>query len=188
MSDLRITVRVANNVTILGLSGSLVYDQGTRMLREALTTAVAAGARAFLLDLEQITYLDSGGVGTLVAVFRHVTRRGGQLKLLRPSPHARRVLGITHLTGVFDIFDDEAEALLNLGSVATEQGLRREPSLLLSAALAFPGWSERKRSATLMAASPAAFELHPRHGARSQPGSPRDLRGGAGVLRVRGPD
>jgi len=57
-------------------------------------------------------------------MYRHVTRRGGQLKLLRPSPHARRVLGITHLTAVFDIFDDEAEALLNLGGVATAHGSR----------------------------------------------------------------
>jgi anti-anti-sigma regulatory factor len=59
-----------------------------------------------------------------VAMFRHVTRRGGQLKLLRPSPCARRVLGITHLTAVFDIFDDEPEALLNLGDVAAAHGSR----------------------------------------------------------------
>jgi anti-anti-sigma regulatory factor len=50
-------------------------------------------------------------------MFRHVTRRGGHLKLLRPSPTARRVLGIAHMTMVFDIFDDEAEALLNMGGM-----------------------------------------------------------------------
>jgi anti-sigma B factor antagonist len=122
MAALQITERTAGRVTILSLVGSLTYDEGTRMLRQVVTGAVAAGARAFLLDLEQITYLDSGGVGLLVAMFRHVTRRGGQLKLLRPSPPARRVLGITHLTGVFDIFDDEADALLNLGGTAASLG------------------------------------------------------------------
>jgi len=115
-SDLRITHRVAGGVTIFRLSGALVYDEATRQLREAITAAVHDGARAILLDLEPITRLDSGGVGLLVAMFRHVTRRDGQLKLLRPSPTARRVLGIAHMTMVFDIFDDESEALLNLGA------------------------------------------------------------------------
>jgi anti-sigma B factor antagonist len=124
MSALQITERAAGSVTIFSLSGALVSDQGTQKLRQALTSAVAAGARACLLDLEQITYLDSGGVGSLVEMYRHVTRRGGQLKLLRPSPYARRVLGITHLTAVFDIFDDEAEALLNLGGVTAAHGSR----------------------------------------------------------------
>ena len=117
-SALRITERTVANVTIFALAGDLVYDEGTRMLRHSLTTAVAAGARECLLDLSRITYLDSGGVGSLVEMFRHVTRRGGQLKLLSPSPCARNVLGITRLTAVFDIFDDEADALLNLANAS----------------------------------------------------------------------
>ena len=117
-SPLQITERAVGDVVIFGLSGALVFDEGTQMLRDVVKTAVAAGARACLLDLEQITYLDSGGVGTLVEMYRHVTRRGGQLKMLRPSPCARRVLGITHLTAVFDIFDDEPEAVRNLGGPA----------------------------------------------------------------------
>jgi anti-anti-sigma factor len=107
--------RTVSGVTIFTLSGDLVYDDGTRVLRDVVKNAVAAGARACLLDLEGITYLDSGGVGTLVEMFRHVTRRGGQLKILRPSACARRVLGITRLTAVFDIFDEEPDALRNLG-------------------------------------------------------------------------
>lgn len=114
-SALRITERRVGDVTILELSGDLVYDGGTRLLREVVTQVVAQGPRAVLLDLDQITYLDSGGVGSLVAMFRHVTRRGGQFKLMRLSVCARRVLGITRLTAVFEIFDDERDALLNLG-------------------------------------------------------------------------
>jgi anti-sigma B factor antagonist len=122
MSALQITERAVGSVTIFRLSGDLVYDEGTRMLRQVMTRSIAAGARACLLDLEEITYLDSGGVGSLVAMFRHVTRQGGQLKLLRPSACVRRVLGITRLTGVFDIFDDEPDALLNLGGVTALLG------------------------------------------------------------------
>src|SRR6266851_2409080 len=118
-SALQITERTVANVTVFELAGDLVYDEGTRLLRHVLTTAVAAGARECLLDLSRITYLDSGGVGSLVEMFRHVTRRGGHLKLLRPSSCARRVLGLTHLTAVFDIFDDEPDALLNLGGPAS---------------------------------------------------------------------
>jgi anti-sigma B factor antagonist len=115
-SDLRIKTRQAGKVTVLHLTGPLVWDDATRELREAISAAVAGGSLAILLDLEELTRLDSGGVGLLVAMFRHVTRRGGQLKLLRPSACARRVLGITHLTAVFDIFDDEPDAIQNLGS------------------------------------------------------------------------
>jgi len=103
-------------VSVFVVSGQLAYEEGTRLLREALTGAVEGGARMCLVDLRDVTYLDSSGVGLLVALFRHVTRRGGQFKLLAPSPAARRVLGITQLTRVFDIFDDEADALLNLGA------------------------------------------------------------------------
>ena len=114
-SVLDVVQRTVGSVTVFTLSGKLAYEEGTRVLRDAVTAAVADGARSCLIDLQQVTYLDSGGVGLLVAMFRHVTRRGGQFKLMRPSVAARRVLGISQLTRVFDIFDDEADALLNLG-------------------------------------------------------------------------
>jgi len=112
---LQIARRNHGNVTVFVLTGALAYEEGTRGLREAVSAAVADGPRSCLLDLRNVTYLDSGGVGLLVAMFRHVTRRGGQFKLLSPSAPARRVLGISQLTRVFDIFDDERDALLNLG-------------------------------------------------------------------------
>src|SRR5690349_23285879 len=113
---LQIAPRTVGSVTVFTLRGQLAYEEGTRVLREAITAAVTDGARSCLVDLRDVTYLDSGGIGLLVAMFRHVTRRGGQFKLLHPSPAARRVLGISQLTRVFDIFDDEADALLNLGA------------------------------------------------------------------------
>ena len=113
-SPLTITERAAGDVRIFALSGLLVAEEGVRTLRMAIASAVAGGARACLLDLSDVSYVDSAGVGCLVAVFRHVTARGGQLKLLRPSLCVRHVLGIAHLTRVFDVFDTEADALLNM--------------------------------------------------------------------------
>lgn len=115
MSELQITQRTAGKVTIIRLAGALIYEEAPAV-RTVVTNAVHADARLFLLDLEQVTRLDSSGIGLLVALFRHVTRHGGHLKLLRPSATARRVLGISHMTMVFDIFDDESDALLNLGA------------------------------------------------------------------------
>lgn len=113
---LQVARRNVGNVSVFTLQGALAYEEGTRVLREELTSAVSNGERLCLLDLRDVTYLDSGGVGLLVAMFRHVTSRGGQFKLLSPSAPARRVLGISQLTRVFDIFDDEKDALLNLGA------------------------------------------------------------------------
>ena len=113
---LRIEQRNVGNVTVFALSGQLAYEEGTSALRATLTKAFQDGVRLCLLDMRDVTSLDSGGVGLLVAMFRHITSRGGHFKLLRPSAAARRVLGISQLTRVFDIFDDDKDALLNLGA------------------------------------------------------------------------
>lgn len=113
---LQIARHDVGGVAVFVLSGQLAYEEGTTALRAELTHAFSDGARQCLIDLRDVTYLDSGGVGLLVAMFRHITSRGGQFKLLRPSAAARRVLGISQLTRVFDIFDDENDALLNLGA------------------------------------------------------------------------
>ena len=124
-SPLTITTRSVGDVAILVLSGHLVAGGGTLPLRAAVRAAVEGGTRAVLLDLEDLSYVDSAGVGMLVEVYRHVTARGGQIKLLHPSLCARRVLGITHLTCVFDVFDNEAEALLNLAAIDPEYVRRK---------------------------------------------------------------
>ena len=118
-SPLTITQRSTGDVRVFVLSGHLVAPEGVHVFRDAITVAVAHGARACLLDLSDVSYVDSAGVGALVAAYRHVTARGGHLKLLHPSLCARRVLGITHLTGVFDVFDSEEQAVHNMASAHT---------------------------------------------------------------------
>lgn len=98
-------------VTLLEVSGQLVADTGDRLFMDRVTTLVASGCLNVLVDLRNVTYIDSAGVGALVAMYLHVTRRGGRFKLLCPSSRACRVLQITYLTHVFEVFDREDEAL-----------------------------------------------------------------------------
>lgn len=100
-------------VTVLELSGWLVALEGDERFRQHIATLVRAGNTNILVDLSHVTYIDSGGVGAMVAAMLHVTRRGGRLKLLSPSSRVVRVLEITGLLAVFEVFDDEAAAVVS---------------------------------------------------------------------------
>jgi anti-sigma B factor antagonist len=111
---LRIAEHTAGDVVVLTLTGHLVFDEGDRILRDRIADLMRDGRTAILIDLGGVTYMDSGGVGTLVQIYTQLTKRGGQLKLLHPSWCSSRVLQITHLTSVFEIFEDEAQALRSM--------------------------------------------------------------------------
>jgi anti-sigma B factor antagonist len=117
-APLFITQRTIGDVVLLDLRGRLVFDEGDEVLRERVTSLVQAGSTRLLVGLKNVTHIDSGGVAALVAMFLHVIRRGGQFKLLCPSACATRVLGITRLTPVFEIFEDEAIALASFEHVS----------------------------------------------------------------------
>jgi anti-sigma B factor antagonist len=111
-APLVMTQRSVAGVTIVELAGPLLYDDdGERQFRDHITALVASGERHILVDLSQVTHMDSGSVGTLVAVHLHTLKRGGQLKLLNPSERVTRVLHITRLESIFEIFATEADAL-----------------------------------------------------------------------------
>lgn len=111
-APLVITQRSVAGVTIVELSGPLLYDDdGERQFRDQITELVASGERRIVIDLSQVTHMDSGSVGTLVAVHLHTLKRGGLLKLLNPSERVVRVLHITRLESIFEVFRTEAEAL-----------------------------------------------------------------------------
>ncbi len=110
--SLVISPRKAGKAIVLELDGRLIFDEdGDRMLREQVAAVVAAGERNILLDLDGVTHMDSGGVGTIVAVYLHALKRGGKLKLLRPSERVNRVLHMTHLETAFEVFENENDAL-----------------------------------------------------------------------------
>lgn len=111
-APLNITRRTDGDVVILQLAGRLIFDEaGQHLLREEITSLVAGGRRDILLDLRGVTHMDSGGVGALAAVSLHVVKRGGSLKLLTPSDRVLRVLHVTHLESVFEIFSEESDAV-----------------------------------------------------------------------------
>ena len=111
-TSLVITQRSVASLTIVALSGALLYDDtGERLFRDQITSLVASGEKQIIIDLSQVTHMDSGSVGTLVAVHLHTLKRGGWIKLLNPSERVQRVLHITRLENIFEIFATEADAL-----------------------------------------------------------------------------
>lgn len=110
---LAVSERRIGPVTLLEVSGRLIADDGDRIFIDRVTSLVRQGCLNVLVDLRNINFVDSAGVGALVAMYLHVTRRGGRLKLLCPSSRACRVLQITHLNHVFEVFQREDEALVS---------------------------------------------------------------------------
>lgn len=107
-ASLVMTQRSVAGVVIVELRGALLYDdEGERLFRDQVTSLVAAGERHLLIDLSQVTHMDSGSVGTLVAVHLHTLKRGGMVKLLSPSERVVRVLHITRLESIFEVFPTE---------------------------------------------------------------------------------
>lgn len=111
MAALEIAERRIGPVSVIELTGRLIADDPDNPFAEQIMVLVAAGNLNLLVDLHGVTYMDSGGVGALVAMFLHVAKRGGRLKLLAPSDRVRRVLQITRLLQVFEVFVYEDEAV-----------------------------------------------------------------------------
>ena len=111
-APMTITQRNVGRVVILELVGRLIFDEdGDRLLRAQVAALIAAGEHNILLDLSSVKQMDSGGVGTLVAVYLHALKRGGRLKLLRPSERVSRVHRMTHLETAFEVFESENDAV-----------------------------------------------------------------------------
>jgi anti-anti-sigma factor len=111
VAALEIAERRRGHVTVVELKGRLVADDGDTSFTNRITSLVASGFDDVVVDFARVTYIDSGGLGALVSMYLHVVWRGGRLKLLRPSDRVRRVLKMTRLVEVFEIFDDESAAV-----------------------------------------------------------------------------
>ena len=103
--------RRLDDVVILDLSGRITIGEGTIILRDFIKKLLSEGQRKFLLNLSDVDYIDSSGLGELVTAFTTVRNQEGQLKLLNLTRRVRDLLQITKLLTVFDTFDNEAEAL-----------------------------------------------------------------------------
>ena len=109
-----IKTRHLDDVVILDISGRITLGEGTVTLRDALQKLLNRGERKFLMNLEHVDYVDSGGLGELITGFTTVRAQGGQLKLLKLTHRIHDLLQITKLLTVFDSFDSETEAIKSM--------------------------------------------------------------------------
>lgn len=108
---MQIDKRVRDGVTILDVEGKVTIGKGDVALREAVQDVLNAGATKILVGLGKVTTIDSSGVGELVSALTTVTNRGGKLKLVNLPPKVNDILQITHLITVFEVFENENDAL-----------------------------------------------------------------------------
>lgn len=111
MAQLNINERSAGDVTILDLSGKITIGEGSVQLRETVRRLLDAGKKKILLNLGDVSYVDSSGIGELVSSYTTTNNNGGQLKLLNLTKKIQDLLMITKLLTVFETFDNEEAAV-----------------------------------------------------------------------------
>lgn len=111
MAQLNIKQRQAGDVAILDLDGEVRIGDSSTALRGAIRELVAGGNQKILLNLGGVRYIDSSGIGELIANYTTVGRNGGQLKLLNLTDKVQDLLVITKLLTVFDVYESEPDAL-----------------------------------------------------------------------------
>ena len=108
---MKTNIRQVNGVAIVDMSGRITLGEGGVILRDTIHDLLGKGEKYILLNLGEITYIDSSGIGELITAFTSVRRQGGELKLLNLTKKVHDLLQITKLYTVFDIRDDEATAI-----------------------------------------------------------------------------
>ncbi len=109
--SMKASTRQVNGITIVDLSGRITLGEGSVVLRDTIKDLLGKGNKKILLNLGDVSYIDSSGIGELVSAFTSVQRQGGDLKLLNLTKKVHDLLQITKLYTVFDVKDDEAAAV-----------------------------------------------------------------------------
>lgn len=108
---MKASTRQVEGITLVDLSGSITLGEGSIVLRETVQQLLAAGQTRLVLNLGEVNYIDSSGIGELVAAFVSTQKAGGELKLLNLTHKVHDLLQITKLYTVFDVLDDESHAI-----------------------------------------------------------------------------
>src|ERR1044072_7756231 len=111
MAELDVKERQAGDVTILDMSGEVRIGEGAVALRDAIRNLADQGKKKVLLNLADVKYMDSSGVGELIANYTTISRQGGQLKLLNLTDRIQNLLVMTKMVNVFGSYVKESEAL-----------------------------------------------------------------------------
>jgi anti-sigma B factor antagonist len=109
--SVKLNTRQVGDVSVVDVAGRITLGEGSSALRDTLRDMVAKNQKKILLNLADVSYIDSSGIGELVSGFTSVTNNGGQLKLLNLTKRVRDLLQITKLYTVFDVHEDEAAAV-----------------------------------------------------------------------------
>lgn len=112
------TLRQVDSITVVDMSGRITLGEGCTQLRELIREQLGKGQKNLLLNLADVNYIDSSGIGELVSGFTRVSNEGGQLKLLNLTKKVHDLLQITKLYTVFDVHDDEAKAITSFEKAA----------------------------------------------------------------------
>ena len=108
--SMKVSTRQVDGITILDLSGRITLGEGSVQLRDAVRDLLAKGSKYILVNLADVNYIDSSGIGELVSAYTTVRNQGGELKLLNLTKKVHDLLQITKLYTVFDVKVDEASA------------------------------------------------------------------------------
>jgi anti-sigma B factor antagonist len=108
---MKTNVREVRGVSILDLKGKITIGSGDVQLRETINKLVDSGKKHILINMQEVTTIDSSGIGELVGCYTSVTNKGGKLKLLHLPPKISDVLTVTQLITVFDVYESESEAI-----------------------------------------------------------------------------
>ena len=109
--SVKLSTRQVGDVSVVDVAGRITLGEGSSALRETLRDMVSKNQKKILLNLGDVSYIDSSGIGELVSGFTTVTNSGGQLKLLNLNKRVKDLLQVTKLYTVFDVHEDEAHAI-----------------------------------------------------------------------------
>jgi anti-sigma B factor antagonist len=109
--SVKLNTRQVGDVNVVDVAGRITLGEGSTALRDAIRDMVAKNHKKILLNLGEVSYIDSSGIGELVSGFTSVTNSGGQLKLLGLNKRVKDLLQITKLYTVFDVHEEEASAI-----------------------------------------------------------------------------
>ena len=113
-----LNTRQVGDVSVVDVAGRITLGEGSSALRDTLRDMVTKNQKKILLNLGEVSYIDSSGIGELVSGFTTVANSGGQLKLLNLTKRVKDLLQITKLSTVFEIFEDESKALKSFSDTA----------------------------------------------------------------------
>jgi anti-sigma B factor antagonist len=113
---MQIEERSAGDVTVLDLKGKMTLGEGDELLRDKINSLIQQGRLKVVLNLEDVPYIDSAGLGEIVRTYTTISRQGGSLKLLNLTKRISDLLSITKLLTVFDTYDSEADAVRSFSS------------------------------------------------------------------------